>query len=70
MQTEFPTCHCATCGDEALPGEVLEVDAATGMALVRVGTEAIEVDTTLVDAVAPGGWLLIHGGVAIGSIDT
>jgi len=66
--------HCATCSDEALPARVLRVDQESGLALVSVvGTQFIasptetveEIDITLVDSVAPGDLLLIHGGVAI-----
>ena len=57
--------HCATCADEALPARVLSVDLAAGLALVEMRGTTAEVDTTLVDEVAPGALLLIHGGVAI-----
>jgi hydrogenase maturation factor len=66
--------HCATCSDEALPARVLRVDHESRLALVSVvGTRFIaspketveEIDITLVDNVAPGDLLLVHGGVAI-----
>ncbi len=57
---------CLTCSDEALPARVLSIGEETGLALVEIGGTITEVDVTLVDAVAPGDWLLAHGGVAIG----
>jgi hydrogenase maturation factor len=57
--------RCATCADEALPARVLRVDPAAGLALVAMRDTTVEVDITLVDEVAPGALLLIHGGVAI-----
>jgi hydrogenase maturation factor len=59
---------CATCSDEALPAKVLSVDAATSLALVLLNGATGEVDISLVDAVAPGVVLLIHGGVAIANL--
>ncbi|HJT57455.1 MAG TPA: HypC/HybG/HupF family hydrogenase formation chaperone [Ktedonobacteraceae bacterium] len=64
--------HCATCSDEALQARVLGIDEETGLALVEVMTEEMrteEIDITLVDNVAPGDLLLVHGGVAIGNAD-
>ena len=66
--------HCVTCSDEALPARVLWVDQESALAQVSVvGTRSIaspketveEIDITLVDTVAPGDILLVHGGVAI-----
>jgi hydrogenase assembly chaperone HypC/HupF len=62
--------HCITCSDEALPARVLQIDQELGTALVEVGDEPVEVDITLVDEVVPGGWLLVHGGVAIAAMDS
>lgn len=56
---------CITCSDEALPARVLSVDTPTGLALVEVSGTTTEIDVTLVETVAPGDWLLVHGGVAI-----
>jgi hydrogenase maturation factor len=70
--TEQPVCsvhvagHCITCGDEALYGRVLQLDPVYSTALVEIEGTCVEVDISLVDAVAPGDLLLIHGGVAIG----
>ena len=58
--------HCITCSDEAFPAQVLRVDQETGLALVTVKDITEEIDITLVEAVAPGDMLLVHGGVAIG----
>lgn len=61
--------HCITCSDEALSASVLRVDQETGIALVAVGNEQSEVDITLVEEIVPGDWLLVHGGVAIATIE-
>jgi len=47
---------------------VLSVDHDAELALVAIGDTTAEVDITLVDQVAPGVVLLIHGGVAIGHL--
>ena len=60
---------CITCSDEALPAMVMQVDQETGLALVAIGGHTEEVDISLVDAVAPGDSLLVHGGVAIARLD-
>ncbi len=60
--------HCVTCSDEALPAKVLHVDQETGLALVMVKDTTEEIDITLVDDVAPGDILLVHGGIAIGHV--
>jgi hypothetical protein len=60
--------HCITCSDEAQHARVLSVDAATGLALVVVNDVTGEVDTMLVDDVAQGDLILIHGGVAIAKL--
>ncbi len=60
--------HCITCSDDAQAVEVLRVDQAAGTALVRLegGQEAAsEVDISLLEEVAPGDTLLVHGGVAL-----
>lgn len=61
--------HCVTCADEALPARVLHVDQATGLAVVDLNGTTAEVDVTLVDEVRTGQVLLIHGGVAIASLE-
>ena len=58
--------HCITCSDEALPARILRVDEETGLALVEVKDTTEEIDITLVDSVAPGDLVLVHGGVALG----
>lgn len=57
--------HCVTCADEALPATVLRVDADSGLAVVQVNETTEEIDITLVEDVAPGDVLLVHGGVAM-----
>ena len=61
--------HCITCSDEALPATVLHVDEEYGSALVEINDGTEEIDITLVEEVAPGDRLLVHGGVAIGHLD-
>lgn len=57
--------QCITCSDEALPARVLQVDQALALAQVEIEGVVTEVDISLVDEVAPGHLLLIHGGVAL-----
>jgi hydrogenase assembly chaperone HypC/HupF len=61
--------HCITCSDEATPARIVRLDAAAGTALVEMASQTTEVDVTLVDAAAPGDWLLVHGGVAIANLE-
>lgn len=61
--------HCITCSDEMVTVRVLCVDQAMGMASVSVQDVTEEVDISLVDDVAPGNMLLVHGGVAIARVD-
>ncbi len=60
--------HCITCSDEAQPASVLSVDLDAGVAFVTISDATEEIDITLVDDVAPGSVLLVHGGVAIANI--
>ena len=60
--------HCITCSDEALQVRVLSVDGDAGVALVELGEGTEEVDVSLVEEVAPGDLLLVHGGVAIAAM--
>ncbi|HEX5690630.1 MAG TPA: HypC/HybG/HupF family hydrogenase formation chaperone [Roseiflexaceae bacterium] len=70
----FPACepdtygHCVTCSDEAQQVRVLSVDDATGFAMAEVNGVTGEVDISLVDDLAPGDFILIHGGVAIAKL--
>ncbi|MFT3864477.1 MAG: HypC/HybG/HupF family hydrogenase formation chaperone [Solirubrobacterales bacterium] len=70
MEGHVPHCDhttgCITCGDEAIPMEVLAVDAARGLALCADADQRrSSVETALVDPVAPGDRLLVHAGTAI-----
>lgn len=61
------TTGCITCGDEAIPMEVLSVDAERGLALCADGDSGRStVETALVEPVHPGDRLLVHAGTAIG----
>lgn len=57
---------CLTCSDKGLPARVLSLGEEAGLALVEIGGTITKIDVTLVDAITPGDWLLVHGGVAIG----
>jgi len=61
--------HCATCADEALPATVLRVDAASGLAFVQGADTTEEIDITLVEDIAPGDVVLVHGGTAIALLE-
>jgi hydrogenase maturation factor len=66
-QTCDHTTGCITCGDEAIPMEVLSVDSERGLALCADGDAARStVETALVEPVRPGDRLLVHAGTAIG----
>lgn len=66
-QTCDHTTGCITCGDEAIPMEVLNVDAERGLALCADSNACRStVETALVDPVRPGDRLLVHAGTAIG----
>jgi len=66
VQCEIGDTHCITCGDEALVALVVSIDDLTMMAVVAIGDETTEVDISLIESVAVGDALLVHGGVAIG----
>ncbi len=61
--------HCITCADEALQVRVLFVDDENGLAQVALNGEEEEIDISLVESIAPGDVLLVHGGVAIARVD-
>jgi hypothetical protein len=61
---------CITCGDQGLEMRVVTVDAARGLAVCGdEAGQAVEVDTLLVEPVAPGERLLVHARVAIARLD-
>jgi hydrogenase maturation factor len=61
-----PDAHCITCGDEAVPLRVVQVDATRELALCENGDgERTTVEIALVSPVAPGDELLVHAGTAI-----
>jgi hydrogenase maturation factor len=58
--------HCITCGDEAVPVKVLQVDAERDLALCENGAgERTTVEIALVAPVSPGDEVLVHAGTAI-----
>ena len=64
-----PEAGCITCGDVALPLEVVAVDRPRGLALCRDAkgrTETVEI--ALVLPVEAGDELLVHAGTAIGRL--
>lgn len=71
MERLAPDCDhaggCITCGDEAIPMEVLEIDAERGLALcVDPHGKRSSVETALVEPVEEGELVLVHAGTAIG----
>jgi len=58
--------RCVTCADEARAGRVVAL-LQDGRARVEIGALAEDVSVELVDA-AVGDVVLIHGGVAIGTL--
>lgn len=65
QQCNLPDEHCITCSDEILTAQVLSVDSARGLALVQIAQVTAEVDILLLEHVAPGDTLLVHGGIAL-----
>lgn len=61
--------HCLTCSDEMVPVRVIGLDQDAGLALVEVSGQREEIDITLVEDVAVGDLLLVHGGVAIARLE-
>jgi hydrogenase maturation factor len=60
---------CITCGDEAVAMTVVSVDAESGLAVCAAEDEEPgEVETALVDPVAPGDRVLVHAGTAIANL--
>ncbi len=60
-----PLSGCITCGDEAIPMLVLDIDEARALALCQDADGAHHtVEIALVDARA-GGEVLVHAGTAI-----
>ena len=60
------TTGCITCGDVAIPMNVMRLDEERGLALCADddgNSETVEID--LVAPVAPGDRLLVHAGTAI-----
>lgn len=64
-----PAGRCSLCGDEALPGRVIAVEAAQRLADVAIGERHETVALDLVEAVRPGDIVLVHQGFAIGRVD-
>lgn len=64
--------HCITCSDEAIAATVQRVDQEMGVAFVTTADAIEEIDISLIDNVAAGDIILVHGGVAIGiaEVDT
>jgi hydrogenase maturation factor len=61
-----PRDGCITCGDEAVPMRILQIDARRGLALCEDGgggRSTVEVE--LVAPVAEGETILVHAGAAL-----
>jgi len=52
----------------AIPGRVVEYDAATDMAIISVSNVKKEVSTALIEEVKEGDYLLVHVGFALNKI--
>jgi hydrogenase assembly chaperone HypC/HupF len=64
-----PEHRCITCGDEAVPLRVVEVDATRELALCENEVGAREtVEIALVAPVAVGDGVLVHAGTAIATL--
>jgi hydrogenase assembly chaperone HypC/HupF len=64
-----PEHGCITCGDEAVPLRVVEVDANRELALCENEDGAREtVEVALVAPVAAGDGVLVHAGTAIANL--
>ena len=59
---------CHLCGDVAVPGRVVAIDADARTAIVAVECGAVNVSLDLVDAML-GDTLLVHLGFAIARLD-
>ena len=57
--------HCLTCSDAVETVRVIRLDETTGLALVEWQQDIFEIDVSLLETVAPGDLLLVHGGVAL-----
>jgi hydrogenase assembly chaperone HypC/HupF len=60
--------YCPTCIDEALPVTIQQINPAEWTAMVLLNGEISEVDISLIEEPAVGQVVLVHGGVAIGSV--
>ncbi|CAN5832179.1 hypothetical protein BH23GEM9_BH23GEM9_30260 [soil metagenome] len=71
MNAPAPACttdvhgHCSLCGDEAVPGVVISLLVADGMASVRTASGMLTAALDLVGDVRIGDVLLVHQGFAI-----
>ncbi len=57
--------HCLTCGDDARPAVILRLKQAEGLAVVHLEGQMRDIDITLLEDVAVGQIVLVHGGVAL-----
>ena len=54
----------------AVPGQIVEVvDESLGLAKVEIAGVRRKVNVGLIDASAPGDWVLVHVGFAIARVD-
>ena len=69
MSAEGLSCGCITCGDEAIPLRVIELDG-TGLALCEdEHGRRTDIEVALVAPVVPGDGVLAHAGTAIAKLD-
>jgi hydrogenase assembly chaperone HypC/HupF len=62
-----PRSPCITCGDEGIPMRVIELEEGGALCVDEEGARH-EVAVDLIDSVAIGERLLVHAGVAIGTL--
>ena len=65
-----PVAGCITCADEGIEMHVVSTGGAEGLtSCADPGGAMNDVDTTLVEPVAPGDLVLVHAGVAIARLE-
>jgi hydrogenase expression/formation protein HypC len=69
LDTVCDGAHCITCSDEGVPMTVTRFEDGTGLTLCTDALGSVhEVETTLLEGVAPGTVVLVHADVAIAAL--
>lgn len=61
--------RCLTCADALDTARIIQVDKANGLAVAHGPQGIIEIDISLLEAIAPGDLVLVHGGVALAGVE-